>query len=261
LPHLIKYLHSTVSYEVYGTGPQLLLAFPGYGKEASSLQILSDYFNHEFTIISIDVFFHGQSVWKEENPPVEKDWRTIIQEILKENGNPKEFSVFGYSIGGRVATYTAYLFSNQIDTLWLTAATGIGYDGFYNFAVNTRLGNAFFKRFVKKPGLIFGLIKVLNETMQGFIKRKIDTYEKRELLYKRWRVLKNFNAPTKLLKARLIENGTHVLLVYGKKDTVVSYKTAKEFAKGLDNVNLLLPDAGHHLFDDKTMEWVKQRTF
>jgi pimeloyl-ACP methyl ester carboxylesterase len=261
LPHLIKYLHSTVSYQVFGNGPQLLLAFPGYGKEATSLQILGNYFSDKFTIISIDVFFHGQSVWKGDKPPEERDWRAIIQEILKENGNPQTFSIFGYSIGGRVATYTAYLFSDRITTLWLTAATGIGHDGFYKFAVNTRLGNALFKHFVKKPRVVFGLISMLGETLQGFIKRKIDTFEKRDILYKRWQVLKNFNAPTKLLKAQLIENDTHVLLVYGKKDTVVSYKTAKQFAKGLDNVNLLLPDAGHHLFDDKTMEWVRRRAF
>lgn len=253
----IKYKASIVSYQVFGSGNELLLAFPGYGKDAASLSILGDTFGNRFKVISVDVFYHGLSTWEERQLPTADDWKQIVTAILFENGNPQKFSVFGYSIGGRVATFTAFHFAERVNLLWLAAATGIGNEGFYKFAVGTQFGNFMFSRFVNRPTPIFAFAKLLGSTLQGFIMRKIDTFEKRNHLYKRWRVLKNFGCSKKQLQQRLNANGCQVVLLYGKKDVVVSYKDAVRFAKKLSQPTLLLPDAGHHLLDSKTLEGVK----
>lgn len=255
--HFIKYKSSEVSYQVFGNGNELLLAFPGYGKEAASLSILGDVFGNRFKVISIDLFYHGESVWEEPVLPSATDWKHIVAAILADNGNPQKFSVFGYSIGGRVATFTAFHFTERVNLLWLAAATGIGNEGFYKFAVGTQFGNFMFSRFVTRPTVVFAMAKLLEPTLQGFIMRKIDTFEKRNLLYKRWRVLKNFGCNTHQLQKRLNTNNTRVVLLYGKKDVVVNYKAAVKFAKRLNTPALLLPDAGHHLLDSKTLERVR----
>lgn len=255
--HFIKYKSSEVSYQVFGNGYELLLAFPGYGKEAASLSILGDVFGNRFKIISIDLFYHGLSTWEESQLPNADDWKHIVTAILAENGNPKKFSIFGYSIGGRAATFTAFLFSERVNLLWLAVATGIGNEGFYKFAVGTQFGNFMFSRFVTRPTPIFAFAKLLGSALQGFIMRKIDTFEKRNLLYKRWRVLKNFSCPKKQLQQRLNANECRVVLLYGKKDVVVNYKAAIAFAQKLNHPILLLPDAGHHLLDSKTLERVR----
>lgn len=257
MSHSIKYKASIVSYQVFGSGNELLLAFPGYGKDAASLSILGDTFGNRFKVISIDVFYHGLSTWEESQLPNADDWKQIVTAILAENGNPQKFSVFGYSIGGRVATFTAFHFAERVNLLWLAAATGIGNEGFYTFAVGTSLGNFMFSRFVNRPTPIFAFAKLLGSTLQGFIMRKIDTFEKRNLLYKRWRVLKNFSCSKNQLQQRLNANGCRVVLLYGKKDVVVNYKAAIAFAQKLNHPILLLPDAGHHLLDNTTLERIK----
>lgn len=257
----IKYKTSTVSYQVFGSGNELLLAFHGYGKEAASLSILGNVFGSRFTVISVEIFYHGQSAWEEAELPTATDWKHIVPAILVENGNPQKFSIFGYSIGGRVATFTAFHFAERVNLLWLAAATGIGNEGFYKFAVGTKFGNFMFSRFVTHPAAIFTFIKLLGDTLQGFIMRKIDTFEKRNLLYKRWRVLKNFSRSPRQLQQRLNANGIRVVLLYGKKDVVVSYKDAVRFAKKLNQPTLLLPDTGHHLLDSKTLEQVREQIF
>ncbi len=260
MQHTISYKNSTIAYQLFGTGKETLLAFHGYGKEASSLAILAYHVGSKYTIVSVDVFFHGDSVWAETQAPAIDDWQAIINILLEAVGSPPKFSVYGYSIGGQVATCTAWLFAEKINTLWLMAATGIGNDGFYYMAVNTSLGNQLFKTFIKKPKLIthplhwLTVLKIVPKNLEAFVQRKIDTLEKRELLYQRWNVLKNFGVYTDKLKKQLNANKSNVLLVYGKTDAVVNYKAAKRFAKGINNIALLLPDIGHHLITDEVLQ-------
>lgn len=256
----LTYKNFTLSYQTFGNGKEYLLAFHGYGKEASSLQILTQYVGEKYTIVSIDVFFHGGSEWKETNAPTQTDWKNIITLLLEAIGNPQQFSVFGYSIGGQVATFTAWLFGPRINTLWLMAATGIGSDGFYYIAVNTAIGNQLFKTFVSSPKLItrplhwLVALRILPKNLEPFVTRKIDTPEKRQQLYQRWQVLKNFGVYTNKLKQQLNKHNTRVVLVYGKEDAVVKHKTGVAFAKGLKNAKLLLPQIGHHLFTDDVLK-------
>lgn len=267
MPQTITYQNSTLSFETYGIGKELLLAFHGYGKDASSLKVLEEYCGNRFTIVSIDIFYHGNSTWKEEKEPTQKHWKEIITLLLEKLNCTEKFSVFGYSIGGQLATCTAWLFQQHINTLWLIAATGIGNDGWYHLAVNTQIGNLLFKRFVNRPAFISVPLKwltklgIFTQAYKAFIERKIDTKEKRDLLYKRWMVLRNFGVYTNKLKKALNANNCSVILVYGKKDQVVKYKAGKRFAKNISNVNLLLPNEGHHLLTDavlsETAEYLK----
>lgn len=261
----INYKNSTISYTVYGSGAELLLAFHGNGKNAASLQILEPYFGDRFTIVSVDIFYHGQSAWNEVEAPTKEEWKEMLQLILSRFGNPVKFSVFGYSIGGQLAVCTTYLFPTRVNTLWLTASTGIDGDMFYNFAVNTTVGRFFLNGFVKKPCLILGLLSLLKNTrlissgLSTFAYRKIDTEEKRDLLYHRWMVLRNLSVKPRVLKQLVQENNIHVLLLFGKNDAVISHKTAIKFAKNLPNTLLLLPDVGHSILDYKTLKWLKER--
>lgn len=259
MPLTINYKNSTLSYQLFGGGKEYLLAFHGYGKDAESLQVLEKHCGEKYTIVSIDIPFHGNSVWNEEKGLTQKEWKTIITLLLNELGNPEKFSVFGYSIGGQAATCTTWLFKERVNTLWLMAATGIGNDGWYHIAVNTQFGETLFKLFVTKPNFILWPLKWLTAlrfftpTYKAFIERKIDTLEKRELLYKRWMVLKHFGVYTDKLKKQLNTNNTKVLLVYGNKDVVVKPAAGKLFAKGIKNVALLLPSEGHHILTDKVL--------
>lgn len=259
MPKTITYKSSTLSYQLFGSGKKFLLAFHGYGKNAESLQVLEKHCGEKYTIVSIDIPFHGGSEWKEEKDLTKKEWKSLITLLLNELGNPATFSIFGYSIGGQAATCTAWLFKEQVTTLWLMAATGVGNDGWYHIAVNTQIGETLFKLFVTKPNFILRPLKWLTAlrfftpAYKAFIERKIDTLEKRELLYKRWMALKHFAVYTHKLKKQLNTNHTKVLLVYGRKDVVVKPSAGKLFAKGIKNVELLLPFEGHHILTDKVL--------
>ena len=66
-------------------------------------------------------------------------------------------------------------------------------------------------------------------------------------------VLKHFGVYTNKLKATLNNNNSKVLLIYGRKDVVVKPSAGKLFAKGITNVDLLLPFEGHHILTDKVL--------
>lgn len=256
----LTYKNSTLKYQLFGNGKEYLLAFHGYGKDATSLQVLEKHCGDKYTIVSIDIPFHGGSEWNEEKDLTKKEWKSFIILLLQELGNPPKFSIFGYSIGGQAATCTAWLFKEQINTLWLMAATGVGDDGWYHLAVNTQIGETLFRQFITKPNFILFPLKWLTAlrfftpAYKAFIERKIDTEEKRELLYQRWMVLKHFGVYTDKLKKQLNTNNTKVLLVYGRKDVVIKSSAGKLFAKGIENVELLLPFEGHHILTEKVLK-------
>lgn len=260
MPQTITYKNSTLSYELYGSGNEYLLAFHGYGKDAQSLQVLEKYCGKKFTIVSIELPFHGGSQWNEEHELTQKEWKTVLDLLLEKVGSPQKFSVFGYSIGGQAATCTAWLYKEQINTLWLMAATGVGKDVWYHIAVNSQTGSSLFKRFVTQPGFIlkplkwFSALGIFSSAYKAFIERKIDSKEKRVLLYKRWMALKHFGVYTDNLKKELNKNNVKVLLMYGKQDVVVKPSWGAKFAKGIKNVTLLQPNEGHHILTDEVLE-------
>lgn len=261
----LQYKNSQVGFEVYGNGPELLLAFHGYGKDHSSLNILQDFFGPAYKIVSVDIFFHGASHWKEPEAPTTADWKAITELLLNHFNHTGKFSVFGYSIGGRLASHIAFNFTERLKTLWLVAATVPGGNIFYNFAVKTWPGQWLFKSFVKHPTAwltLFSIVQkmgIIKSSLHAFTLRKIDTGEKRRLLYDRWQVLKNCSVPPPLLKNQLNQFGVQVMLIFGSDDYVIARKTAVKFAKGIKNATLLLSENGHHLVKDDVLHWVKRK--
>lgn len=98
-------------------GNRPLLMFHGYGQDASVFKHIEGY--------SIELFFHGNSIWNKGEEPLEKsEWKDIIDEFLNKN-NITTFSVLGFSMGGKFALATLEAFPGRVKEIILLAPDGV----------------------------------------------------------------------------------------------------------------------------------------
>jgi len=99
------YKSSQISYYRFGTGPKPVICFHGYGEEALSFSFLEHNAGEQFTFYSIDLPFHGKTVWKEGLNFTNNDLLKIVQNI-RETDNLKLKTqnlkplLLGFSLGG-----------------------------------------------------------------------------------------------------------------------------------------------------------------
>ena len=190
---------SRVSYYRWGNGPRLLLCFHGYGESAPGFSFLEDILGDAFTILAIDLPYHGQTDWKEP-PLTATTLLTIIDAIVvQELGRhsvppldappptgaavqpsptgdtpqlppagdtpqppPARWWLMGYSMGGRIALSLLEHAPGRVERLILLAPDGLVVNPWYWLATQTRPGRQLFKWTMYHPGWFFFVLRTGN---------------------------------------------------------------------------------------------------
>ncbi|HEY8971761.1 MAG TPA: alpha/beta fold hydrolase, partial [Puia sp.] len=196
--HSLTFSQSCISYYRWGKGPRLLLCFHGYGESAPGFSFLEDILGDAFTILAIDLPFHGQTDWKEA-PLTPATLLTIIDEIISANVCPSDeppaaapvpvelppaapvqaiptpekgapplagssgWWLMGYSMGGRIALSLLEHAPERIDRLILLAPDGLVVNPWYWLATQTRPGRQLFKWTMYHPGWFFLVLRMGNK--------------------------------------------------------------------------------------------------
>src|ERR1700683_4264497 len=106
----IPYKSSQIHCCNAGSGKQLLLCFHGYGESAETFGFLEKYLSADFTIVAIDLPFHGKTIWKEGLTFSPADLINIVTDIIQTSpAKNSRLYVAGYSLGGRVALHLLQL--------------------------------------------------------------------------------------------------------------------------------------------------------
>lgn len=263
MSNFINYLNSTVHYITFGSGDELLFAFHGYGKNAESLQVLEPSLEKKYTVISVDIFFHGLSKWEEGRRFTPEDLRNIILQFCDELGYNGRFSVLGYSIGARYLQCVLGQLPERINTLWVLAGDGLAGYSLYNIATRTVLGKRIFRSFIAFPWPIFlafktlKALKMVEPNVYSFVQRKVDTKDKRLDLYRRWLSMAYLQIPASRFIKLCNQYDIQVNFIYGKHDNVTPYKAIIPLTKKLEHKNCQVIDEGHGLISAKLNEVIK----
>ena len=260
---LLSYKDSQISYLVFGTGPEVVLCFHGYGEEGNSFSFLDKLAGNKFTFISIDLPFHGKTNWNTSQYFQKNDLEIIINIILSENklnklGMHKCLTLAGFSIGGRIALCLYEIFPQQVKKIILLAPDGLKVNFWYRFSTQTWLGKRIFAFTMKYPGWFFAFLKALHflrlvkASIFKFVNYYIGNKEMRLLLYKRWTVLGKLKPDLKNIKKAIRENKTKVLLLYGQHDRVIKPEPGIKFTKGIEEyATITIINSGHQVLNEK----------
>ena len=156
----LEYKSSRISFYVYGHGPGKVICLHGYGENATTFSFFEKYAGDSFTFFAVDLPFHGDTEWNEGLELSETTLIEIIHLIIDDDSS--DFTLMGFSLGGRMALSIYQHLSNRINKLILMAPDGMKVNIWYWLATQSPAGNRLFAFTMKKPRWFFGLLKILN---------------------------------------------------------------------------------------------------
>ncbi|MBX9779610.1 MAG: alpha/beta hydrolase [Chitinophagaceae bacterium] len=251
----IPYQDSSFHAIKYGKGQDIILCFHGYGEEAGTYWIFEELLGDRYSLIAIDMPFHGKTDWR---GPLLFTVHALIEIINRILGSPyNQFILMGYSMGGRVAFCLLEAIPERVKKLVLVAPDGLHKNPWQRFSTQTYIGNRLFKFTMANPGWLFGLMKtafalrLLNPSIEKFIRYYLDEEQQRLMLYKRWTTMRNFRPSISRLQQVFMKKQIPLHIFFGKYDRVIVAKRGYTFAKKLPSVYIREIEAGHQLLHQK----------
>lgn len=246
---------STIHYQRFGQGPEWLFCFHGYGESGQSFGLFEQMLGNRYTLVAIDMPFHGGTEWQEGLCLSVTDLVTIIQQI-KPSG-PK-IHLLGYSMGGRIALQLALTIPEQIGVVVLAAPDGLHRNKWQWLSTQTYAGNQLFRYLMRKPQIMFGFLNTVgklglfNKNRLKFIHYYLDDAEQRQMLYRRWTTLRAFRPPHAALRKAILEYRIPLHLFFGKHDSMILSRHGTTFSKNCGElVQVTVLEAGHQLLKEK----------
>ena len=245
------YYQSIISYLRLGTGSRVLVCFHGFGDQAVIWRNLEKKLGGKFTLIAIDLPFHGHTDWQQKTMQT-TDFEEIIHKILKIE-NVERFSLAGFSFGARLVTKLLFSKANFIDAVLLFSPDGFGTKG---LETATKIP-VFVRRFVeflfKKPDIFVRSVewlhqkKMVNKSVHWFFSQNIGIAERRKRLFFYWLSLNDFEVKLPIFKKKLVETGipTHIFL--GKDDDITPLSIGTFLSTDAPNIQLHIVESDHQI--------------
>ncbi len=252
----IPYGPSRLHYKRYGTGPQIIFCFHGYGESAEHFGIFEPYLGRDFTLVAIDVPFHGETDWKGELLFQPEEMLRLMQQIMA--GSREPVVLFGYSMGGRMALKIFELMPEQVRRIVLVAPDGLYKNKWQWISTQTKLGNRIFQHAMHHPGPLLSLLnlaeqlRIFNKRIIRFAHYYLDDANSRKMLYKIWTTNRRFRPHPAKVKPLIKQYQVPVQLIFGKYDRIIPTKRGHHFGKNISPfVQVAELEAGHQLLREK----------
>jgi pimeloyl-ACP methyl ester carboxylesterase len=248
----LVYLRSRLCYKISGRGEKVLLLFHGFGQHHHAFNALSEALAPVFTLYSFDLFFHGNSEWNEGEQPLEKEmWRAMMLKFLQKH-KIENFTVLGFSLGGKFALTSLELFPDKIERIVLLAPDGIKTNFWYSLATYPLLLRKFFKSMILKPGRLHTVTSLLNALhlvdrgILRFAESQMDTQEKRERVYYSWVVFRHLHVDIQKIADVINQRAIHLIMIVGNHDKIITVQNMQALLRLVPNHQLELLDTGHN---------------
>lgn len=252
--HYITHKNSSVHYRQFGNGDKLLFCFHGYGRDSNTFALLDKKLQHTYTIIAIDVPFHGLTDWKDALVFHPKYLVEIVTQIQQSFAKQGKFSVLGFSMGGRIALYLTQLIPQKVEKLILLAPDGLSFSFWRWLASETWIGSKLLAYTIEHPAWVQWIVKkaqqwnVISRSLADFIRYYIHDREHRILLYRRWISMRKFQPSARRLKRLIRKHRIPVRMLFGAFDRVIPSAGGEKFLQGLEqHATLQTIQAGHNL--------------
>ena len=262
----LTYYQNEISYYRFGEGPKLAICFHGYGEEAATFEFLGKHAGKDFRFIAIDLPFHGNTEWPQGKFFAPIDLESIISQILLQeklfpNSQLFQFTLIGFSLGGRVALSYYESQPKAVERIVLLAPDGLKVNFWYWLATQSRAGNSLFAYTMKKPAWFFGFLKgmnklqLVNSSVFKFVKHYINDEQSRTILYERWTRFRYLKPNLGKIKELVTGHHTPVRLIYGKHDRIILPSVGQKFRKGIEEFcKISVIHSGHQVLHEKHVE-------
>jgi Predicted hydrolases or acyltransferases (alpha/beta hydrolase superfamily) len=258
----ITYKTSVIHYSWLGAGHQLLLCLHGYGESAASFHFLCPHLPKNFSLLAIDLPFHGHTDWREGLSFTTNDLVNIIDAIrIKHTHTNAQLTLLGFSMGGRIALQLLQHIPEKINRVILLAPDGLKVNVWYWLSTQTTPGNKLFLYTMRHPQWFFYLLticnrlRLINQSIYKFVRYYLHDSTARRLLYERWTCLNSIRPHLTSIKKIIHNFRVPVRLLYGKYDRIIRPERGEKFRDGIESFcTLQVIQAGHQLLQEKHVQ-------
>ena len=244
-------------YLQWGSGKKLLLAFHGYGESAHLFDVLQPHLEHEFTVVSIDLPYHGSSSWAPDHNLTGLALAAITERLMSMH-QVSRVSLIGYSLGGRVCLAIMEQLPELMEKIVLLAPDGLRVDPYYSFFTQNRVGKLVFRDLLLRPMPYFRFMSVLHTLKLVHPKRYkfalhfLGDKERRQKLLEVWPAMRHIMPVPGIVKEVIRKHKIRLIIFMGAYDKIMPPSLARRFQSGLDTVAVNIIDKGHRLLDHET---------
>jgi pimeloyl-ACP methyl ester carboxylesterase len=251
--HLLISKPYSLSYRIYGNGPEMLLAFHGFGRDGSDFKVFEKLIGDRYTIYAFDLFFHGNADNK-ILPPIDASSLAHMMEKMMWNNKRVKCSLMGYSLGGRIALCLMQKLPHRINEVFLLAPDGLKMELHEEFITRTLPGRVLYKGLIRKPAVFFQMLNALSRTgfihhkLKAFIEMNMSDAEKRQRVFNTWMIFHKLKPDLSVIAHYISSKKIRVELFFGKYDQIIKPSLARKLTKRLkQKIQLHLLECGHQL--------------
>jgi pimeloyl-ACP methyl ester carboxylesterase len=255
-----------LAYRKYGSGPTALLAFHGFGQDSQIYLPLEKSVGDLYSIYAIDLIFHGSSTYADHELLTKRDWQRLIDNFLRTQ-SVQQFSLVGFSLGGRFALSAAESFPLRLNQLILIAPDGITQSVWYRLATGSGIGRWLFRYVLKHLSVLsyigIGLTKLglLNRTAMRFAELSLGTPEQRNLVYKSWTRFRLITPDLGNISVLLNQQQVPVYFFVGTFDRIIPAHYILPLTKKLMHFEVTVLKTGHNHLIDLAANHLTERSF
>ena len=252
-------------YETFGNGKEYLLAFHGFGNHSSDFKVLEKSLGKNFSIISFNLPYHGNSTIDANKPDKtisKNDLKELFQLFLNQKSIDK-FSLMGYSLGGKIVLQLIELFPGKVNSVFLFAPDGIKTSWSSGFVTRNKAGKMMYRRIIHDPSRFFRFVKMLkdlnlmHEKLSEFLHNSLSTAEKRQQVWDVWMCFRDIIPDIKKIQNIINRNEIPIHLFFGKYDRIIPPSIGESFTRGLNNKSSLhVIEMGHVMIKEKMNDFL-----
>ncbi|MEQ9413382.1 MAG: alpha/beta fold hydrolase [Cyclobacteriaceae bacterium] len=258
--HQFQHQGAVLGYLQAGNGPEHLLIFHGFGQDHTAFHSLANELDEKFTLYSFDLFFHGKSQWPHNETPLSKAyWKELLGQFLKEKVI-KNFSVMGFSLGGKFALATIEAFPSKISSTYLLAPDGIKTNIWYSLATYPVALRWLFKSMILKPGRFQAIVRgarklhLVDRGVSKFAESQMNTEEKRKRVYYSWVVFRQLKFDLNNIASLIISNKINLYVFVGRFDKIITAKNMALLLHRVPDHHFQILETGHNGLIEKSIE-------
>lgn len=247
-------------YSKLGTGSKILLAFHGFGQDNKIFKDWVGIAGETYTIFAFDLFYHGNST-RNYNKLSKNEWKSFLHSFLEQE-QVDQFSILGFSLGGRFAITSALSFPNQTEELILLAPDGIFLTLWFKLATNPAI-KWLFKYFMVNPGKLDKLLKLndryklVSPYLGDFVRKEMGDSTNRKRVYISWNYFKSLGYSKKRLIRLFRDASFKRRIILGDMDHIIKPDKILPLIGQMGNFHVdILPMKHHQLIKPEVAQLI-----
>lgn len=247
-------------YYKFGSGPQHMLCFHGFGMHGKQFRVLEEKLGHKYTFWGFDLLFHKQTMLKDQSLATvkkgfsKKQLAAVINEFCIHE-QIDSFSVIGYSMGTHYATGLVEEMPERINEYIVAAPSSLNPGSIVRFFGKNKVGNKILEKLIlsEKVALnllsLFKRLQLIDEAVRDILFKEVNTPELRFALYATFTSLRRFETDEDKLISAFKKHQIKSIFIFGKRDKNYLPAIGKAFFKKHTPSEIIILDENHEMIN------------